>query len=64
MNITITELVLLCWAMLGTGFYLAERSKFKNFVHMTDAVLRAVANKKATVVIEDDDNVTIEGSFK
>jgi len=30
---------------------------------MTDAVLRAVAKKKANIIIKDDDNLTVEGTF-
>jgi hypothetical protein len=63
MTISITELILLCWAILVTGFYLSERARHRQFVKMTDAVLRAVANKKANIIIKDDDNLTVEGTF-
>jgi hypothetical protein len=63
MTISITELILLSWAILITGFYLSERAKRREFTKVTYAVLRAVANKKANIVIKDDDNITVEGTI-
>ncbi len=63
MTISLTELALLCWAILVTGFYLSERSQYKQFVKMTAFALRAVAEKKATIAIDDDDKVTVKGEF-
>jgi hypothetical protein len=62
MTISLAELFLLCWAILVTGFYLSVRVQHRKFVLMTDAVLRAVADNKASIVVEDD-KVTVKGEF-
>ena len=62
MTISLAELFLICWAVLITGFYLSAKIQHRKFVLMTDAVLRAVANNKASIVVEDD-KITVKGEF-
>lgn len=62
MTISLAELFLLCWAILVTGFYLSAKIQHRKFVLMTDAVLRAVATNKASIVVEDD-KITVKGEF-
>ena len=59
MNISMTELVLLCWAMLGTGFYLAERSKLKQHRKFMDFIMTGVANKEIEVTEDEDGRIHV-----
>jgi hypothetical protein len=63
MNLSIAEVFLLCWAITVTGFYLVERSRHRLFAKMTIAVLRAVATNKASITINDDGNLDVQGEF-
>lgn len=59
MNISMTELVLLCWAILGTGFYLAERNKLRQHKKFMDFVMTGVANKEIEVNEDDDGRIHV-----
>ena len=60
MNITMTELALLCWAILGTGFYLAERSKLRHHKKFMDFIMTGVANKEIEVSEDDNGRITVK----
>ena len=60
MNISMTELALLCWAILGTGFYLAERVKLKQHKKFVDFIMTGVANKELEVSEDKDGRIRIQ----
>jgi hypothetical protein len=57
-----TELALLCWAILGTGFYLAERNNLKKYKKFMDFVMTGVANKQIDVSEDEDGRIHVKAN--